>query len=152
MPRGWGAVHPQPRGPRCSGRRRWGGHRPSWLAAARSPCPPTSPHSELLALDLRFISESVCACTCLHRKVRSLENTIMYIEKNKPQKHCTSKNKTKNKDPKCLVRKSNKNDILTTAFVLKSSNTQCCDLHGWPLSPDARAQSAPEGTCSPPCC
>lgn len=43
----------------------------------------------------------------------------MYIEKNKPQKHCIRKKKKK----ECLVRKSNKNDILTTAFVFKSNTT-----------------------------
>lgn len=91
----WGTGHPQPTGPGVlegAGKER----RQAILADCCSqptPPPETSPLSELLALDLRFINASVCACMCLHRKVRSLENTIMYIEKNKPQKHCISKKK-----------------------------------------------------------
>lgn len=92
-----------------------GGELAAWLTAdCRSqPRPRTSPPRELLALDLRFINASVCACMCLHRKVRSLENTIMYTEK------INLKNIVLAKKKKCLMRKSNKHDILTTAFVLK---------------------------------
>lgn len=66
-----------------------------------------------MVFDFRFINVSVCACMCLYRKVRLLENIIMYIEK------INFKNIVLVKKKKCFVRKSNKYDILIIVFVLK---------------------------------
>lgn len=61
------ALKPLGGRPGCPGWHGWGG-------AERPGAPlPASPLRELLALDLRVMDASMCACLCLRRKVRSLE-------------------------------------------------------------------------------